>query len=386
LGLYPSRGNPYYVVSHPYTRVSAGIRSLHLLCHSLNLSGFPAYMVFIGEESLTASESATEPDLLTPILTQRVARKHFQSGLTPIMVYPEIISGNPFDSPCVVRYVLNFPGLLGGDASFPEGEMCFGYSKTLAETTGYPENVLFIPASDTRVFYPPEKEYARQGSCFYATKYQREHKGKLFDITSNSIEITSRLPTSQTPEEIAEIFRKSEVFYTYENTALAIEATLCGCPAVFLPNPHLKSIIASNELGQDGIAWGSEPAEVERAKATVGNAVKNYEKSLDNFQKHLDDFIGKTQVYSTKRTYSHSQYLQLYSNLAPSQKFDEIASEIGAKERQYAPLLRKLPFWLERQIGAFLCSFGLLNDGEFLWNRAVRRRQIQLGKKPTYPD
>jgi hypothetical protein len=43
------------------------------------------------------------------------------------------------------------------------------------------------------------------------------------------------------------------------------------------------------------------------------------------------------------------------------------------KNAHYAPLLNKLPKWIEKNIGALLCSIGLTLDGEFLWNRAEKR-------------
>ena len=373
LQVFPTDATPYYIVAHPYSRVSAGIKCLHLLCHNLNLRGYPAYLLPLGELSEFSHEEACEPDFLTPILTRRIARRHYETGRTPITVYPEIVSGNPYAAPCVVRYVLNFPGLLGGDKTFSSEELCFGYSKVLAESVARPENVLFIPASDTRIFHPGDTGAPRSGSCYYASKYKREHKGETFDATRDSVEITARMPNSQSPKEIAELFRRSEIFYTYENTALAIEATLCGCPAVFLPNPHLQSIIASEELGSDGVAWGDSPEEIKRAKDTVGAAIKNFEKAALDFHENLSKFIEKTQAHVQSKPYTSDQYLKLTQKLVVTTALDEIPGELGIKDRRYAPLLRKLPWKVEQAIGSLMCSFGLMSDGEFLWNRAQRR-------------
>jgi len=373
LNIFPSSDkNPYYIVTHPYTRTSAGIRSLHLLCHHINLHNIPAYIILIGGEN-NFLEGSTEPDFLTPILTQRSARRHFEKGMTPIMVYPEIVAGNPYASPCIVRYVLNFPGLLGGDKAYNKEELCFSYSKTLADKTSYPENILFIPAIDTRIFYASENSNPRSGSCFYASKYKREHNGKLYEVTNNSIEITSLLPNSQSPTEIAELFRKSELFYTYENTALGVEATLCGCPAVFLPNEHLESIISSKELGSDGFAWGDSKEEITRAKATVHKARENYSKAVADFQTNLKTFIDITQSYVADKKYTQKQYLELCKHIPRAQDNHWLQGELGIKDRQYASLFTKLPSYIEKKVGALLCTLGLVNDGEFLWNRANRR-------------
>jgi hypothetical protein len=292
--IYPPARNPYYIVAPRYVRTSAGIRALHLLCHSLNSIGQTAYL-FIHPYS--DPESAVLPDLLTPVVTQEIIDHHHAAGLTPIMVYPEVVSGNPFNAPCVVRYVLNFPGLLGGDKEYPASELCFGYSRVLAEAAKAPDNILFIPVTDTRIFNREDEAQERKGTCFSASKYQDVHNGKLFDVTKDSVEITRDKDGSQTPQEIAALFRRSELFYAYENTALATEAVLCGCPAVFLPNPYLTQVIAIEELGNDGMAWGDAPDEIARARASVGKGAENYMKLYDAYWAQLDRFVELTQAH-----------------------------------------------------------------------------------------
>lgn len=328
--------------------------------------GQSAYILPLGDNGIFGQEDFCAAELLTPILTPQAAQQHFDGAHSPIFVYPEIVPGNPFGGDCLVRFVLNYPGILGGDKVFADNELCFGYSKVLAAQTNYPENVLFIPASDPHVFYPPQTETERSGSCFYGSKYQKSHNGKLFDITRSSLEITSGSPNSQSPQELADLFRRSEVFYTYENTALAIEATLCGCPAVFLPNPHLHSIIASEELGTEGFAWGAEPAEVERARRSVKNAFTNYMRAVQNFREDLMVFIDKTQAHANNQKLSAKSIENLLPHL-------EKLRNLEWKNTHYAPLLRKLPWQVEKKIGALLCTLGLNKDGEFLWNRATKR-------------
>ena len=367
--LYPEPRAPYYIATLPFTRFSAGVKVLHLLCHSLNLRGQSAYLLPIYPTKALERESFCEPSLVTPLLTRRTTKRHADDGLCPIIVYPEIVTGNPFSASCVVRYVLNFPGALGGDILFNADELCFSYSKVIAEKTKYPKNILFIPASDTRIFYPTPEQDERKGTCFYASKYQNTHNGQLLEITKNSLEITSGQPHSQSPEQVANIFRKSEVFYTYENTALAIEATLCGCPAVFLPNDYLKSIIASEELGRDGFAWGNSDEEVRRAKESVKNVFKNYTHTINQFYEQLDVFTAKTQEHAKTRINTSKNVEMLLDHLP---KLDD--SEW--KDLHYAQLFRKLPWRVEKKIGEFLNTIGLEQDGRFLWERAnIRGRK-----------
>jgi hypothetical protein len=288
---FPPGQNPYYIVTPRFIRTSAGVKALHLLCHCLNRAGQEAYVLIYPD---WPDPDATNPDLLTPRVTQEVIARHQALGLSPAVVYPETIPGNPLRAHTVVRYALNFPGHLAGDRFYSNDEIVYGYSGVLAAAGGAPGRVLFIPTSDPG-FFTPNENAERRGSCFWAMKYRIVHGGKLLPVTQNSVEITRDLPNSQSLEEIAELFRHSELFYTYENTALALEAALCLCPTVFVPNPWLGEVIAAREVGMDGFAWGTDPAEIARAKATVHLARDRYLATYSQFWDQLADFVSITQ-------------------------------------------------------------------------------------------
>ncbi|MEI7429016.1 MAG: glycosyltransferase family 1 protein, partial [Betaproteobacteria bacterium] len=109
ISLFETRRSPYYILAPDFRHSSAGIRNLHYLCHVLNELGYEAYI---------AGAKTTSIHLRTPLLDIRTAEQHFCSGKTPIAVYPEIISGNPINTPVVARWLLNIPGHLGGDTLF----------------------------------------------------------------------------------------------------------------------------------------------------------------------------------------------------------------------------------------------------------------------------
>ncbi len=371
--VYPSGCNPYYIITPPFERTSAGIKALHLLCHNLNLNGVPAYLI-VTDNYIQNDEDLLGLDFLTPILNRTILENHFKNDRKPIFIYPEVIKGNPLNAKCVVRYVLNYPGLLGGDEIFDKNELCFAYSKELARATGISDRVLFIPTSNINIFHPPRDEVSRQGTCFYASKYKTIHNGELFETTKDSIEIT-RQPTDQTPEFVADLFRKSEFFYTYENTALATEATLCGCPAVFLPNPHLEGIIASDELGSDGYAWGTSKEDLERAQKTVKNAFENYQSTIQTFYRQLDDFIDETQLFSIKTVFDVDTYKAIDALISKDLRIlqRQLDAEEGEPHQNYAGWLVYCPWWLELQLAEFMCTLGLTRDGDYLWLRSVDR-------------
>jgi hypothetical protein len=297
--IFPPVGRyPYYIDVPFYTRYSAGIKSLHLLCHALNRIGQNAFVRV--RTKLPFGAPVCSPDLLTPRLTQDVIDQHYRRGQCPIVIYLEDVTGNPFRAPLVVRYVLNFPGLIGGEKVYADSEIRFGYFRVLAEAAGAPENVLYLPASDSRVFYPPADESRRSGACYYVCKFKRELASLVRERTRGMTEITRE----QTPEELADLLRRSEVLYCFENSAIATEAGLCGCPTIFVPNEYMTDIIAREELGVDGVAWGENPEEVDRAFRTVGKVWENYQRTVREFWQQLVHFVAVTQEAAARTPYT----------------------------------------------------------------------------------
>jgi len=284
--LFPDRQRrPYYIVAPPYHRTSAGAKVLHQLCHLLNLKGQSAFVI----------ASKVNADLATPVLNEQIVDEHFQNHRTPIIIYPEILHGNPLGGKCVVRYLLNLPGLLGGPREFPSGDLLLWYSEGYRETADGKGPVLSIPTTDARLFSPPPPGSRRQGSCFYACKF-KDHSGEpLSDVTKNSIEILKSGEGSQSQAEIVALFQRSEVFYCYESSALVLEAVLCGCPAVLLPNKHMDKLITSSQTGSAGVAWGTGREEFEEAKRTVGEMRERYERWVEQALVELDEYIVLTQ-------------------------------------------------------------------------------------------
>ena len=291
--LSPGAGHaPYYVVTPPYVRTSAGIRAMHLLVHWLNLLGYQAYIHLAN--GLPASEFyGASPDLLTPALTQDQVLRHYKAGRTPIVLCSETFSGSLFRAPFTVRWYGHNPGVLAPDTA-EAGELKFGYTARIAEAIGEPDNVLCLPVVNTKIFHPePRRE--RNGSCFYAAKYQEVHKSKVFGLPRGCIEITRDRADSQTPEQIAELFRSCEYFYCFEESALMLEAALCECPVIMMKNPFFLSPFGVKDFGWDGFAWGDDPSEVARAQATVHMVADNYGASLSRFFTQLERFINLTQ-------------------------------------------------------------------------------------------
>jgi hypothetical protein len=287
-----SARHPYYIVTPDYTRYSAGIKVLHTLCHMLNVRGQSAFVV----------TAYVNPDLVTPRLTEDIVDLHFAAKRTPIVVYPERLVGNPLNGACVVRYLLNVPGLLGIGPAFGPDDILIWYAEVYRRQCNGTEPILEIPTSDARMFSPPPAVQKRSGTCFYAGKFKLFSGRELLPVTRESTEIPyGGDGTSQ--QELAELFRRSELFYAYENTALALEATLCGCPTVVLTSEFTRRP-DEGVARWPGIAWGNEPDEIEWAKRTVHLARDHYQQHATNALRQLDDFIAMTQERAAERPYA----------------------------------------------------------------------------------
>lgn len=327
--------NPYYVVAPRYVRTSAGIKVLHYLCHALNRMGEQAFLIVHPHFPPYLS---AHPALNTPQLTKRIMDYHRENGLTPITIYAESVKGNPLNAPFVVRYVLNYAGLLGGDKEFPADEYCISYSDTIAATVPQSRHTIFIPASDPLFFVPPPAGTEREGGCYYAGKYKYYHGGETFPVTDGMVEIVRDRPDAQTPDQLRDLFQRCEVFYCYENSALAIEAMLCGCPVVFLPNEHFTELIGRSELGSEGYVWGDDPAGLRRARETVHLARERYMNLFAQAEAELRRFVAQTQEAVGGVPYPEPMSDAYVAKITPAERYLTIARTIWLMSKERGPL------------------------------------------------
>src|SRR5690606_30814880 len=169
-------GHPYYIQAPDYRDTSSGIAVLHKLCHVLNLIGEDAYLVGCTQRS---------PLLKTPILTPEIAAGHENSNRQPIVIYPEVVQGNPLGAPVVARYFLNKEAFLSGKkTNFIDTDLLFHFSPFCKQGHDRSDGLLRFPIVDLTLFSPPEKPVPREGSFIYQNRWPIEK----IDF--------SRLPTS----------------------------------------------------------------------------------------------------------------------------------------------------------------------------------------------
>lgn len=283
-GFFKAEFDPYYIWAPRYQHSSAGIRSLHYLCHALNEFGCEAYV---------APVSSINPALRTPFLTPEIARNHYASGRTPIAVYPETVFGNPFEARHIARWLLNRVGHLDGPTFFPSDEELFYFAEWVLDSDAKASH-LSVPVADLRIFNNDDNlhDSQRSGFCYYAHKYL----GKGFLVPQEIAHTATSLchDIYRSPEEIADILRRSTALYCFEETAIITEALLCGCPVVMMPSNYLQPVNWKADWFPPGCGWAFEHNVLDRLSREVGQFRKIYEQSHRYCWNTIHNFIVQT--------------------------------------------------------------------------------------------
>lgn len=285
MNLFPKIKTPYFIYSPSYTHTSSGVMTLHLLCHALNESGQKAYLY--PDQKIYA----VNPHLNTPTVHDFPQFQNFyqHSNINPIVVYPDIVRGNPLNAKHVVRYLLAPRGDHGGDCDFPDTDQVWGALPSIAD------NVLRLPVCDTDIFYPLIKKNSdweiiskdevilpkRSGSCFYSHKYE------IFGNTLLEMPVDCE-SVSGTPQQVADILRRKEICYLYEVSSIITEAALCGCPVELMRTPYFNKIDPQCMMGN--VKWSD--GEIVKL---CDDFLPEYKMIVDDFPSQLQNFINKTQ-------------------------------------------------------------------------------------------
>jgi len=190
--------------------------------------------------------------------------------------------------------------------------------------------VLFVPTCDLDFWNLKGAAKERSGSCYYAGKMKDIFGRAPEDIPADSVEILRSQHMSR--EQVRQLFWKSEVFYCYEDTALAIEAQLCGCPTVFVPNEYFSGIpLASRELGTDGSCIAGDPYGLDRATLSVGNFGNTVRSSMSLVPTSIAELAAKWKEMAVREDYQGP----IAYPLRPKLVFFEF-SELGASADDFA--------------------------------------------------
>lgn len=263
----------FIIYSSRYNENVGGVIALHRLCHLINILGYKAsiYLTSMPSNSTRQPLSSfgkfaefylkckllhkyTNPSFISPVATRI-------DPFNDIVIYPEVVAGNPLSAKKVVRWFLHKPGFHTGQVDYGDNELYFYYQQFFNDT-----NYNKDWDNKLRVLYLFDDVYkqknfgVRRGSCYILRK--GAHK-KLVHDTANSV-----LIDGLSHKQAASIFNQVETCISYDTKTLYSQyAAMCGCKSIIIPDEGVDIEQWQPEIElRSGVAYGFD--DVDRAEAT----------------------------------------------------------------------------------------------------------------------
>ena len=276
--------NVKFIIYAPnFDENSGGIMVLHRLCDLLNKQGEQAY-IWLWPQSFRLGNKGIYKKFNTPLA------KIYDLDDNAIVVYPEVVSGNPLKAKNVVRWLLYKPGFFTGEVNYGKDELFFYFQKEhIPPEFNIPdENRLFIGLSFLDV-YKQTNFGARKGTCYILRKGKNR---KIAHNIKNSILIDGK-----SHKEIVEIFNNVKCCISYDlYTAYSNYAAICGCKSIVIPEEGLtRDKWVTNEEYGYGIAYGFNDLNyAEKTKDKLFSQVQKQEKENEEL---VRKFIYKCKTF-----------------------------------------------------------------------------------------
>lgn len=211
-----------------------------------------------------------------------------------IVVYPEIVFGNPLAAKHVVRWFLNvnlYKGKFIGEQPYGKDDLFICYWKRFNDYQLNPSGRRVTLQKFNHDVYKRWNYGYREGSCFIVRKGM------------NRADLPSPIPgiviDSLSEEEKVDILNKCEYCYSYDTQTSYVQvAAVCGCVPIIIPEPGKKreDYLYGEEKGW-GVAYGTSPEELDFARKTY----KELQAYIDSFEIHnhenVQKFLGYCREY-----------------------------------------------------------------------------------------
>jgi hypothetical protein len=227
----------FLIASPPYTHIFAGVQVLHDLCHALNELGHNAAIIFFhsgdGQEKPYQWSLSNRPDLYVegnsryqlPLDNpQKTIAEFLKNG---IMIYPEIIKGNPIGAKNVVRYIL-----VKDDNEYP-GEYICAFSSLYRKN---PDHILF--KTTTPEFMNKDGTVHWSERKMDATYFGKGPKYVECKLIPETILIERDWPRDQ--KQLAIMLKNTRFLFSFDGcSAITTDAMRCGAVPVIMHERQL---------------------------------------------------------------------------------------------------------------------------------------------------
>lgn len=306
----------FLIYAPPYDPNTGGVIALHRLCDLINRSGREAFLYplmpsyelhpYNARQAATFArriqahfaklhEYKVNPEFITPVLA---ADMEDEAGDDLIVVYPEIVFGNPLRAPHVIRWMLHRPGFHTKKVYFGFGELHFYYGLAFRQFD-FPgcktsDLALMIQHAPYKLYVDEDLSRPRSGTAYCL----RKGKGRPIehDLTD------SILIDGKSHEEVAEIFKRVKTFISYDLwTAYSRFAALAGCDSVVVPQDGMdKMQWAPEAMNRMGIAYGFD--DIEEARRTRAGVLTYFLDSERAGMEVTQAFIAEADAFFEEAT------------------------------------------------------------------------------------
>lgn len=298
----------FIIFSPSYSENNGGAITLHHLCDLIIQCGYECYLYpgFDNHELNILNYKEVLPKFFSKLIRHPLRRfktsKRFTSKILKkfpgkfdlsdlIVIYPEVVFGNPLGAKNVVRWFLHNPGFFSGKIYYGQNEIYFKYSdqyQSLEYLNSYTSNNnLFIFAYLKDYYNDLNCAKIRNGVAYCV------RKGSISTVPFNLKEAI--LIDGMKHKEISQIFKKVKYFLSFDhNTAFSRFAALCGCISIVVPidgvdeeawQPNLKL--------RYGIAYGFDCKNINKALSTLEYLKLQIQEDETNSKINVKNFINE---------------------------------------------------------------------------------------------
>ena len=221
-----------------------------------------------------------------------------------ITIYPEVISGNPFNAKNVVRYVLYYPGWHAGDKEYSDDELIITYNNEYVKDTKY-DNAFVLTLLNPKLNIMKNHDKKRNKIGLLVRKCKDfDYKMNLL----NQYKHLLKLPVISIDDEIkkctdlrnlSKIYNTISLFISFDpHTYHSTMAALCGCTSVVIPSKEISSEEFYN-VTKYGVAYGFE--NIDFAKLTHGKMIENLKEMEKDTFVQCADFVKLVKSHFIKK-------------------------------------------------------------------------------------
>jgi hypothetical protein len=302
----------FVIFAPSYSENNGGSVTLHHLCELINSNGYDCYL-YPGFDNIELNILNYKKVLLNFLFkTIREPFRVFKTSKrfkTPVIkefpgqfkiddlvvIYPEIVFGNPLSAKNVVRWFLHNPGFFSGKIYYGNYEIYFKYSNSY-KSINYLNSI--TSNNNLYIFTYPKNYYNdnalsanKSGVCYCI------RKGKLSSIPFNlqNAILIDGLKHSQ----ISSIFKKSKYFISFDpHTAFSRFAAICGCISIVVPiDGIVEDTWQPDPKKRYGISYGFSNENLQKAIDSVVDLKKEIILEEHNSYYNVRKFVEEVQYF-----------------------------------------------------------------------------------------